>query len=305
MRYRFRPFRHFGLKVLAVVLAFLLWLVVAGEETVERSVRVPLELQQVPAGLDLVSEPPATVDVLVRGASDAVSRMSPGDLVAVLDLRTARSGRRFFPLTPEEVRAPFGVDVVEVVPNTVAIVFEKEGRKLVPIAPSVEGRPAPGYMIGQITSDPASVTVIGPDSVLDRLPAAMTEPVLVAGAKSRVQEAVTVGVADPHLRLQAPVTAKVTVNVIPAPAERTLLHVPVRIQHLGPGLEARALPPVVKVTVRGSETAVRALRADSIIVSVDASGLGAGRYTLTPRAAPQRDTGIVQIEPAEVQITIR
>lgn len=302
--YRFRPFRHFGLKVLAVVLAFLLWLVVAGEETVERSVRVPLELQQVPAGLDLVSEPPANVDVLVRGASDTVSRVSPGDLVAVLDLRAARSGRRFFALTPGDVRAPFGVDVVEIVPNTVAIVFEKEGSKIVPIAPSVEGRPAPGYVIGQITSKPGTVAVLGPDSALERLTAAMTEPVLVAGAKGPVQERVTVGVADPHLRLRTPVAADVTVNVIPAPEERTLARVPVRIEHLDRELEARVVPSVVSVTVRGGHEAITTLRSDSITVYVDATGLGAGRYTLTPHAEPQRDAGIVRVAPSAVRVIL-
>ena len=36
--------QHPGLKVLSVGLAVLLWLIVAGEETVERGLRVPLEL---------------------------------------------------------------------------------------------------------------------------------------------------------------------------------------------------------------------------------------------------------------------
>ena len=98
------PFRHLGLKVLSVVLALLLWMIVSGEETVERGLRVPLELQQVPAGLELTGEVPATVDVRVRGASGTLSRVSTGDVVAVLDLRSARSGRRLFPLTPERDR---------------------------------------------------------------------------------------------------------------------------------------------------------------------------------------------------------
>ena len=42
-------------------------MVVAGEQTVERGLRVPLELQQFPAGLELQGEPPALVDVRVRG----------------------------------------------------------------------------------------------------------------------------------------------------------------------------------------------------------------------------------------------
>ena len=54
------PFRHLGLKVLSVVLALLLWMIVSGEEIVERGLRVPLELQQVPVGLELTGEVPAT-----------------------------------------------------------------------------------------------------------------------------------------------------------------------------------------------------------------------------------------------------
>src|SRR6185295_17600193 len=41
-------FSHLGLKLLSFGMALLLWMVVSGEETVERGLRVPLELQQVP-----------------------------------------------------------------------------------------------------------------------------------------------------------------------------------------------------------------------------------------------------------------
>src|SRR5947208_9000988 len=91
------PFRHLGLKVLSLGVALLLWMVVSGEEAVERGLRVPLELQQVPAGLELSGDIPATVDVRVRGASGTLSRVAAGDVVAVLDLRGARAGRRLFP----------------------------------------------------------------------------------------------------------------------------------------------------------------------------------------------------------------
>jgi len=91
---RFSPFRHFGLKLLSFGLAVLLWMVVSGEETVERGLRVPLELQQMPAGIELLGDVPTTVDVRVRGGSGTLSRVGPGDVVAVLDLRSARAGRR-------------------------------------------------------------------------------------------------------------------------------------------------------------------------------------------------------------------
>src|SRR2546425_10510861 len=101
------PFRHFGLKLLSVGLALSLWMIVSGEETVERGLRVPLELQQFPAGLELQGEAPSNVDIRVRGSSGALARLSPGDIVAVLDLRGARTGGRLFHLTADQVRAPF------------------------------------------------------------------------------------------------------------------------------------------------------------------------------------------------------
>src|SRR5947208_8118774 len=130
------PFRHFGLKLLAFGLAVSLWMVVAGEETVERGMRVPLELQQFPTGLELQGEPPSTVDVRVRGASGALGRLSASDAVAVLDLRGARAGRRLFRVTPEQVRVPFGIEVVQVTPATVALVFENSASRSVPIEAS-------------------------------------------------------------------------------------------------------------------------------------------------------------------------
>ena len=60
---RYHPFRHLGLKILAIALASLLWLTVAGEHVVERSLRVPLEFRNIPEALEIVGNPPDTVDV--------------------------------------------------------------------------------------------------------------------------------------------------------------------------------------------------------------------------------------------------
>src|SRR5205814_5102242 len=165
MRVRtFWPFRHFGLKLVSLALAVMLWIVVSGEETVERGLRVPLEMQQFPAGLEIQGEAPTTVDVRVRGTSGTLSRLSPGDVVAVLDLRGARSGNRLFQLTPEQVRAPFGIEVVQVMPATLALVFENSATRRVRVDASIDGKPAPGYLIGKTTVAPTDVEVVGPES---------------------------------------------------------------------------------------------------------------------------------------------
>ncbi len=207
------PLRHFGLKVVSVLLAVLLWMAVSGEETVERGLRIPLELQQVPAGLELREEPPALVDVRVRGGSGALSRMGTGDIVAVLDLHSAAPGQRLFQLTPEQVRTPFGVEVVQITPATVALAFERSAARQVAVVPTVDGTPAIGYVVDEIAADPKTVEVTGPESAVARVHEAVTEPVTIAGAKQSVTETVTVGFVDPSLRLKSPGAANVTVRV--------------------------------------------------------------------------------------------
>ena len=298
------PFRGFGLKALSLGLGVLLWMVVSGEETVERGLRVALELQQFPPGLELQGETPSTVDVRVRGASGELSRLSPGDLVAVLDLRGARVGQRLFHLTPEQVHAPFGIDVVQISPVTVALTFEKSSSRKVPIVPAVDGKPAPGFLTGKVSVEPQMAEVVGPESSVSRVTEAITEPVTVTGAKDAVHETVSVGLLDPALRMKGSRAATVTVQVMPAPFEHMLHGVPVHLRNLDTKLNGQAAPPVVTVTLRGTRDALVGVAIDDVGAYVDLAGPGAGAYMLTVRADVSREAGVARIEPSAIQVRL-
>jgi YbbR domain-containing protein len=298
------PFGNLVLKVGSLALAIMLWVIVAGEETVERGLRVPLELQQFPTGLELQGDAPSLVDVRVRGSSGALSRMGPGDIVAMLDLKTARVGRRLYQLTPEQVRVPFGVQVTQVSPPTIALEFEPSLTRQVPIAPAVEGEPAPGFVVGKVTTDPSTVDVVGPKSAVARVAEALTEPVSVEGASRNVTDTVTVGFADPAVRLRAPRLASVTVEVIPEPIERDLDSQPVQMKNLGEHLSAQAVPPTVRLVLRGSREGVSGVNPAELIAFVDLQGLGTGEYALPVRVEASQEAGVARIIPATVQVHI-
>jgi YbbR domain-containing protein len=301
---RIWPFRHLGLKLLSVALAVLLWIVVSGEETVERGLRVPLELQQAPAGLELMGDVPATVDVRVRGASGSLSRVGTGDIVAVLDLHGAQAGRRLFPLTPEQVRTPFGVEVVQVTPSTIAMAFEASASRQVPVTPAVDGRPAPGYVVGARTADPPAVDVIGPETAVKRATEVLTEPVSVAGARDQVRQNVILGLEDPALRLKTARSALVTVQILPAPLERLFRARPVHLRNLAPNLDAQAIPAIVDVSLRASRETLNRTDADDIVAYINLAGLGSGQYSLTVHTDSSLEAGVTRIEPASVQVLI-
>ena len=301
----YHPFRHLGLKILAITLATLLWLTVAGEQVVERALRVPLEIQGKPENLAIVGDPPGAVDVLVRGSSALLSRLEVGEVVVVLDLSTARPGSRLFNLRTDQVKVPHGVEVAQVIPGTLSLELEKSSRRTVPVVPALDGEPAPGFIVGQSRSDPATVDVIGPESRVRRLAEATTEPVRIDGQREHVRDVVTVGVADSAVRLVEPRSATVLVEIVPAPVERTVEGVPVRWRNLGSSYRARINPSLARVQIRGGRDALEAVRADAIEAFVDLAGLGPGRYNLRVQVDPSQDFGISAVIPAAVEVTIR
>jgi YbbR domain-containing protein len=293
--------RHLGLKTLAIALATLLWLTVAGEQIVERALRVPLEFTNVPPDLELVGDAPAVVDIRVRGSSGALSRIAPGELVALLDLRAARAGPRLFHLNHADVRTPFGVQVVQVTPSNLWITLERSASKVVPIVPEVDGEPAPGYVVGTIRADPPTVEVIGPAGALERLTSAITEPISVRDATGTVTEDVNVGTANPSIRLRAPMRARVTVHVAQEPVEWTVLDVPVRVRD-SPD-DARIVPPTVSIRVRGPREAM-SREAHHFDASVEVAGLEPGQHARPVRVVPPASLAVLEVQPAQVRVRI-
>jgi YbbR domain-containing protein len=299
----FLGLRHLGLKFLSIALAALLWLLVSGERIVERAMRIPLEFTNLPAHLEIVGDTPDVVDVRLRGSSGALSRVATGELVAMLDLRTARTGRRLFHLTGGDVRTPFGLEVVQVTPANVSLVFEPSGTKIVPVVPAVEGDPADGYLVGTVTADPATVEVVGPVSALGSLTEAITEPISVSNASAPVLETVTIGVPDPAVRLREPQMARVNVNVTPAPVEWAVAAIPVTVRN-NEQTNAQVTPGQVTVFVRGPRESM-ASGASEFEATVDVSGLRTGQYQVPVRVVPPARIGVLKVEPPQLQVRIR
>ena len=296
--------RDLGLKLLAVALAVAFWIQVAGQPVVERGIDVPLGFQNVPRLLHVGGDPPDTVRVRVRGASSIVGGLQPGDVVAAIDLDGERSGRRLFDMFAGRVRAPFGVEIVQVVPATISVSLEPAGApRVVRVVPDIEGRPAEGFAVGGVTALPATFEVVGPAGRLVDLTEALTEPVSIAGASGRVRETVTVGVADPVVRLRTPGSAEVTVDIVPAPLERTLPAVPVRV-----GESPRTVsvePEAVRVDVLGPRDRVQALDATAVEAFVELAGLQPGRYNLPVTVESSPAVGVTRIDPSRVTVILR
>jgi YbbR domain-containing protein len=211
------PFRNLGMKIVALALSTFMWIAVSGQQA-ERRVRVPLEFRKVPTSLEITGAPPDAVEVRIRGASSQLSRLELGDIIAFIDLTDAGPGQSVFSLQTDHVIAPLGVEVTRVDPPELTLTLEPTGTAVVPVVPTIAGRPAAGYVIADtdgVSVDPQTVEVVGPEDRLHQLRSAVTERISVDGKQATFTEIVRIGVSDATLRLREPQTARVTIKIVP------------------------------------------------------------------------------------------
>src|SRR5262245_7776875 len=116
---------NWRLKLLALLMAVMLWAATTRESTSEIGIDVPLEYQNVPANTEVITDTTNTVEVRLRGPSTLIKEVSSPDISTTIDVGKMEKGsEKIVTLTKEQVRAPFGVDVVAVNPARVRVTLE-------------------------------------------------------------------------------------------------------------------------------------------------------------------------------------
>jgi YbbR domain-containing protein len=291
------------LRVASLALAAGLWFVIAGRQTAERGVPVPVELRNVPRDLELTGEAVNAVDVRVRAAPGLINSLDSGKVLATIDLAGAEEGERIVQLTPGMIEVPFGFRVVKITPSLLTLNLERTQRKTIPVRPRVIGRPAAGFEVAEVSSDPAEVRVAGPRSRVQEIESAFTEPVSVEGTDRTATEIVNVGLEDPLLRLEGGSGVRVTAVVREAQESRTFEGLRIAVR----GRPARLAPSRATVSVAGPASLVRVLAPDDVQAYVAVPGEGAVpvRLPVTVEVAPgHAGVSVLEARPAEVSVRV-
>jgi YbbR domain-containing protein len=292
-----------GLRLASLALAVSLWFVIVGKQTAERGVPVPVEIRNLPRDLELTGDTVNTVDVRVRASPGLINSLDPSTFRATIDLTGAEEGERIVQLAPDQIQAPQGFRVVTITPSLLTLKLERTVRKAIPVRPRVIGRPAPGYELAEITSDPAEVQVAGPRSRVQEIESAFTEPVSVAGAQTTVDELVNVGLEDPFLRLEGGNRVRVTAVVRETRETRRFEGLLVEAR----GRAARLSPSRVTVSVEGPAAQVHGLEEGDVQPYVDLPRQGAvpARLPVAVEFGPGRvGVSVLETQPAEVAVRV-
>lgn len=203
---------NIGWKLLSLAAAVLLWISVASEPELSTLHSVTVEYKGVPDDLEISSNFVENVTLEMRGPAGRLGDMRDVRAAAVLDFSSVHGpGVRTFTMDERNVSLARGIQLVRVIPAQLQFRFERRIAREVPV--QVRLSPAhEGYTVVSSEATPPRLTIIGPESGVERTNAVVTDPVDIGGVISSAQYRVNTYLAERQVRFQSP--SQVTVRVV-------------------------------------------------------------------------------------------
>jgi len=276
------------------------------EEMVERETEVKITiLDSPPLGYYIAGMPEASPPkVKVSGPKPYVDKVA--ELIAELKVAGAKeSFEKKVLLTPVDAEGN-EVKGVTVDPSTVLVyvpIEQRAGFRDASVLVKLEGQPAPGYRISNVSVHPSLVTLVGIPAVIDNVPGYVeTEPVNIENAKGSFSRRVRLNLPE-GVSVLGIQTVMVNVEIKPIEGGITL-EKEVTFQGLEPGFDATASPQMVSVILAGPLPKLEALRPEDVEVAVNVLGLGPGVYKLKPKVLLPEGIRVESILPDTVEVVV-
>jgi YbbR domain-containing protein len=188
--------RHWELKLLAVVIAFALWVFVVGGDRSRMAIAAPIEYVGLGTDVVLVSDTREQVDVFLEVARWATGRVTPDSVRVRVNLAGLREGENLVALAPSDVLVPPGVVVTRIVPPRLRVAVAGAAEERLEVVPQIRGVPADGFDAMRVLVDPPAVQVKGPRSTIEGRTTVETAPVDISGRRGDLVQ--TVGLMLPE-----------------------------------------------------------------------------------------------------------
>jgi YbbR domain-containing protein len=177
--------------------------------------------------------------------------------------------------------------------------------KQLTVKPKIIGKPAPGYYISEILSNPDEIKIFGNYSKIINIEFLETIPIDVSGITKTLSVKVppTLGeglnIAEGEVEL-----IEVAIQVKEAIIEKTLKNVPVLPQNISPFVSCEIKPEVVDITVEGKNVLIDKLKIENIKAFVEFTDDFRVEQKVKVQVDLPEGISLIEVEPEEVTVLI-
>lgn len=164
-------------KLLALLVAVVLWAAVQGSRSEQQSYDLRITLENVPEDVVVVEQSAHMVNLTLRGSRAALRRVSRDVQVRTypVSLQGVKPGEARFQVPRDPLGVPPGTEVLARSPSTIVLELEAVERKKVRVRADVVGEPPEGYRLVGYSVDPPEVLLAGARGSIRRLREVVTD----------------------------------------------------------------------------------------------------------------------------------
>lgn len=179
-------FDNLGLKLVALLMALLVYLNVYTDRPASMTVSFPIQIDDLGDSLSLSGPRPAPVHVALKGTGKQLLRVRLTEPPIKISLDGVGPGRYQRTIAPADLPIQIDGPQVEHVigPRMVELQIERRVHRAIPVAARVNGVPASGFAWpGTVVAQPMSVIVTGPRSAIAALDSVELRAVSIGGRR--------------------------------------------------------------------------------------------------------------------------
>ncbi len=296
-----------GFKTLSLIFALMMWYFVVGEDKVDMTIYVPIEITNLPQSLIISNQFKKQLEVAISGPRGLVRSISTQNITRSIDLANARPGTQVFQNKPDTINLPRGITIQRIQPANITLTIDKLLEKDLPIKPMIIGNPAEGFEIVSVTANPADLSLKAPAEALKDTLFLSTQPIDVEGLNSSlINRRVPLDVKPEIAELIGESLISVNVTIREKLIPREFFDIPVEFSHAAERTAYRLTPGTVSVKVELPYHLAQSQSAPvSFTANVDADALPPGFYDLPVKVAPQpAGIRVVEVIPPRVNLKI-
>ncbi len=292
------------LKIIALILAIILWFYVSGIKNSERIIDIPLEIVNLPDNTMVLSHIPQKITLKVRGPRNILFRLSSTNLKYSIDAARMQIGTNVFNFTGDQLGLPPGVQVIWMSPSSLTMVLSETIRKKLTVVPKFEGTPGKGYQVTNYRISPSEIEIDGTKDSLKGIEKIYTRPIDISGETGDLK-GISVLLNTEELNYKYIDTDTVNVDVFIAPNYITKVLNNLRITVKGEQSDFRIFPETVDLQIRGPENILEAFPLKEIEVYINIENMAPGHYTVKPMVEVPDNILVEAIKPENIDLTIK
>jgi YbbR domain-containing protein len=298
--------KDWTLPFISLALAVALWYFVGGDDTVDKSVMVPIEVINLPRDLVISNQFKQEIMVTISGPRKQVLGIDKGDITRQVDLAHAVPGTMVINNENHSISVPRGVKVLRVQPDSLIFSLDKLIQKQLAVKPTTKGKPAPYHELRDIRMKPEAISITGPQAVLAELDVLETEVIDISGLTQSMQLQIPLKLSPALLDLIGETSVTADVAIVEDAVEKRIYGVPIEMDiYKG---NRQITPATVTVTAAIPRTLAREnkdLQSLFRVTIVDENEAGQMTVRVLLRGNGKEDEGvqILKVEPLVVKYT--